>query len=72
MPFIGPYLTTLLMGGQTVGGATLSRFFADHVFFIPALIFAMVAFHLILVLQHGISEMPDVNRPVDPTTYRAW
>jgi|SRR5665213_3346797 len=72
VPIIGPYLATFLLGGQTVGGATLSRFFAYHVFFIPALIFAMVALHLILVLQHGISEMPDVNRPVDPKTYRAW
>ena len=58
VPFIGPTLARLLLGGQTVGGATLSRFFAYHVFFIPALIFAMVALHVGLVLRHGISESP--------------
>lgn len=72
VPVIGPWLARLLMGGQTVGGATLSRFFAYHVFFIPALIFAMIGLHLVLVLQHGISERPSASRPVDPKTYRAW
>ena len=72
VPIIGHWLARLLMGGQTVGGATLSRFFAYHVFFIPALIFAMVGLHLVLVLQHGISEKPSASRPVDPKTYRAW
>ena len=72
VPFIGHLVARLLMGGQTVGGATLSRFFAYHVFFIPALIFGMVGLHLVLVLQHGISEKPAASRPVDPKTYRAW
>ena len=72
VPVIGPWIARLLMGGQTVGGATLSRFFAYHVFFIPALIFGMVALHLGLVLRHGISERPRASHPVDPKTYRAW
>lgn len=72
VPIIGHWLARLLMGGQTVGGATLSRFFAYHVFFIPALIFAMVGLHLALVLRHGISEKPSAAHPVDPKTYRAW
>jgi ubiquinol-cytochrome c reductase cytochrome b subunit len=72
VPLIGQWLARLLLGGQTVGGATLSRFFAYHVFFVPALIFAMVALHLGLVLRHGISEKPNAARPVDPKTYRAW
>ena len=72
VPFIGHWIARLLLGGQTVGGATLSRFFAYHVFFIPALIFGMVALHLGLVLRHGISEKPDASHPVNPKTYRAW
>ena len=34
-PLIGNWLGHFLLAGNTVGGATLSRFFAAHVFFIP-------------------------------------
>lgn len=71
-PLIGTVLAHLILAGNTVGGATLSRFFAFHVFFIPALIFAFVGVHLYLVLHDGISEVPSRGRPVHPRTYRAW
>jgi ubiquinol-cytochrome c reductase cytochrome b subunit len=72
VPVIGQWLAHFILAGDTVGGATLSRFFAAHVFFIPGLIFLIVAFHLYLVLHNGISEPPETGRPVDPKTYRAW
>ncbi len=72
VPVVGNWIGHFLLAGDTVGGATLSRFFATHVFFIPALIFALVALHLYLVVRNGISEPPEVGRPVDPVTYRAW
>lgn len=70
-PFIGNWLGHFILAGDTVQGATLSRFFAAHVFFIPALIFLFVGFHLYLVMNNGISEPPKAGRPVDPKTYRA-
>jgi len=70
-PFIGKYLARFLLGGKTLGGATLSRFFAFHVFFLATSILAIVAFHLYLVLHDGISAPPVRGQKVNPKTYRA-
>jgi ubiquinol-cytochrome c reductase cytochrome b subunit len=70
VPFIGNFLAQFILGGTTIGGATLSRFFAIHVFIMPALIFVFIGIHLMLVLRHGIAEPPVAGVVVDPATYR--
>jgi ubiquinol-cytochrome c reductase cytochrome b subunit len=70
-PVVGPYLVHLLLGGSTIGGETLSRFFALHVFIVPGLLLAVLGLHLWLVLKKGISEPPVPGRLVDPKTYDA-
>lgn len=72
IPFIGDQLAQFILAGKTVGAATLSRFYSFHVFFVPAMIFVFLAFHLHLVLRNGISEPPKIGQVVDPKTYRAW
>jgi ubiquinol-cytochrome c reductase cytochrome b subunit len=67
---IGDLLARIMIAGETVGGATLTRFYATHVFLLPALMFAVIGIHLFLVVHHGISEPPKVGEPVDPKTYR--
>lgn len=72
IPLIGKSLARLLLGGDTLGGQSLSRFFSYHVFLFPALIFIFVSFHLWLVMRNGISEPPQAGRLVDTGTYRQW
>lgn len=72
IPLIGKSIARLLLGGDTLGGQSLSRFFSFHVFLFPALIFIFLAFHLWLVMRNGISEPPQAGRLIDPKTYRQW
>src|SRR4051812_3521357 len=70
VPLVGDWLTGILFAGQSVGGATLTRFYATHVFMIPAIVFGLLGVHLYLVLRHGVSEGPVAGVPVDKKTYR--
>ncbi len=72
LPLIGTLAGRFLLGGDTLGGATLSRFFAFHVFLIPAFIFMLVGFHVYLVFRNGISEPPKAGRLLKRETYREW
>ncbi len=68
VPVIGPALVHLLLGGPVIGGDTLSRFFALHVFIIPGLLLAMLGLHLYLVVKRGVSTVPVEGKVVDPKT----
>jgi ubiquinol-cytochrome c reductase cytochrome b subunit len=69
VPVIGPWAVNLLLGGPIIAGATLSRFFALHVFVIPGLLIAFVGVHLLMVLKLGINEWPMPGRIVRRATY---
>ena len=56
VPFVGEYIKILLAGDSVILGAqTLTRFFAIHVFFLPAVLFALLAAHFIMIRRQGIS-----------------
>uniref|UniRef100_Q01PC6 Cytochrome b/b6, N-terminal domain n=1 Tax=Solibacter usitatus (strain Ellin6076) TaxID=234267 RepID=Q01PC6_SOLUE len=69
VPLLGPWLVTLVLGGPIIAGATLSRFFAMHVFVIPGLLIVFVTLHVLLVLKLGINEWPMPGRIVRRETY---
>ena len=69
VPVMGPWVVNLMLGGPIIAGATLSRFFALHVFVIPGLLIAFVGVHLLMVLKLGINEWPMPGRIVRRATY---
>jgi ubiquinol-cytochrome c reductase cytochrome b subunit len=71
VPVFGPMIVQLMLGGPIIAGATLSRFFALHVFVIPGLLIAFVGIHLLMVLKLGINDWPMPGRIVRRETYVA-
>ena len=69
IPIAGPWIVKLLLGGPIIAGATLSRFFALHVFVIPGSLILFVSLHLLMVLKLGINEWPMPGRVVRRATY---
>ena len=71
VPILGPFVVKLMLGGPIIAGATLSRFFALHVFVIPGLLIGFVSLHVLMVLKLGINEWPMPGRIVRRATYEA-
>jgi menaquinol-cytochrome c reductase cytochrome b subunit len=55
VPLLGPYIKTLLIGGDILGALTLTRFFAIHVFFLPAALLGLLGLHFIMIRKQGIA-----------------
>lgn len=53
VPLIGDPLVRLLRGGPILGALTLSRFFAIHILFLPALMVGSIALHLFILRRVG-------------------
>ena len=69
VPVLGPAVVKVMLGGPIIAGATLSRFFALHVFVIPGSLIGFVALHVLMVLKLGINEWPMPGRVVRRATY---
>ena len=55
-PLVGDFIGTLLRGGPTLSGDTLTRFFAIHMLVLPALIVTLIGVHILLTNIQGVSE----------------
>lgn len=59
VPFIGPWLMELMRGGTDLSGVTLARFFSVHIWWLPAIIAALIGLHLYLVVRLGVAGPAD-------------
>lgn len=57
-PVIGASLATILRGGPNLGAATLTRFYAFHVLWLPFSLLGFVLLHLAMVVRQGIAPLP--------------
>ena len=62
VPVVGPFMLRFLRGGDQITGGTLTRFFGFHVALLPAITTAILGVHLYLVMKHGMSIPPGVER----------
>ncbi|HLJ58728.1 MAG TPA: cytochrome b N-terminal domain-containing protein [bacterium] len=63
-PFVGDWALRVLRGGTAVGALTLQRFYAFHIWLLPAALALFVAAHLFMVIRQGIAAPPR-RRPLD-------
>lgn len=61
VPVIGDFILRILRGGTDLSAVTLARFFAVHIWFLPAVIIGLISIHMYLVIRLGISGMPKEN-----------
>jgi quinol-cytochrome oxidoreductase complex cytochrome b subunit len=59
VPFIGDFILKVLRGGADLSALTLSRFFAAHIWMLPAALISLIGIHLYLIIKHGESAFPD-------------
>src|SRR5215470_6999583 len=67
VPFGGEFVSSLLKGGTDLGALTLMRWYAAHVFLLPACLIAFTVAHIYLMRRHGISgPIKPVAGPATP------
>jgi ubiquinol-cytochrome c reductase cytochrome b subunit len=54
-PGMGDLVGGALQGGDSIGALTLTRWYALHVIFLPAVLVGLVVLHFVLMRRHGIS-----------------
>jgi quinol-cytochrome oxidoreductase complex cytochrome b subunit len=59
VPFIGDFVLKALRGGPDLSALTLQRFFAAHIWMLPAMLAGLIGVHLFLIIKHGESAFPD-------------
>ena len=62
VPFIGPWISSLLFGGEFPGENIVSRLYSLHIMLIPALILVFLALHLFMLVIHKHTHYSGAGR----------
>jgi ubiquinol-cytochrome c reductase cytochrome b subunit len=68
---LGEFMAGVLQGGATLGALTLGRWYAAHVFLLPAALVLFIVAHIALMRRHGISG-PIRPQPGTPAPFYPW
>ncbi len=60
MPIIGQWILMLMRGGENLGQATLTRFYAAHIILLPTIVAILIGIHIYQLRFHGIA--PPITR----------
>jgi len=74
LPGVGSTIFVLLVGGNTISQATLTRFYQAHTFMLPAFTFTLLIFHFLMIRKQGISgplSIYSLNATLINTLHRA-
>jgi len=63
VPFVGPDIQKLVVGGPDYGHHTLTRFFALHAGVLPGLIIGLIGAHIYFFRRHGIHAKQPFKKP---------
>jgi quinol-cytochrome oxidoreductase complex cytochrome b subunit len=58
VPFLGPFIASILRGGAEIGPDTLARWYSLHMLLIPGALFALIGLHLYLIVRLGVTSPP--------------
>ncbi len=65
VPFVGPWLSSLLLGGEFPGADIISRLFVLHVMIIPSIITILIAVHMAILVRQKHTQFPGKGKRED-------
>lgn len=65
VPVVGDEIALAVQGGAELGSTTLARLYAVHVIVGPILLFALIGYHLYLVILHGTLASAEMTEPIE-------
>jgi len=65
IPFAGPWLSSLLLGGEFPGADIISRLFVFHVMIVPTIIALLIVVHMVILVRQKHTQFPGKGRRED-------